>query len=190
MTRSDESDGSDSYMNPQRDEVMMKARLNRVGFTLPELMVVVAVIVLVFGVMLPVLGVAREKARRVNCAGNLKSMGLALLMYSGDFDGYFVNVNGNSPRHGNFEPIAGANYCQDGKVWACPSRSVVLTLCANSAYRYIGSGLKDDNARAKSSSLAYDERGNHPENRWMNILMIDGHAEGGRPGSRASMVND
>ena len=58
---------------------------------------------------------AREKARRVNCAGNLKQIGLSLLMYSGDFDGFFPNKN-TTTANVNFDPLVTQNYIQDGKV--------------------------------------------------------------------------
>ncbi len=169
----------------------MKARLNRDGFTFPEMLLLAVVIVVAIGILMPLVPRRSPDARRVNCAGNLKQVGMALLMYSEDHESYFVNVNANSPRHGNFEPLTIRNYIQDGKVWSCPARGEVLTLCSNSAYRYIGSGLKDDNAQATSVSLAYDELGNHPKKKdWVNVLMVDGHVEGGKPGSKPWLVND
>ncbi|MBP7053967.1 MAG: type II secretion system protein [Phycisphaerae bacterium] len=59
------------------------------GFTLIELLVVIAVISLLLAVLIPSLNKARSAARRVVCSHNLKQVGLAVDMYTGDSDGYY-----------------------------------------------------------------------------------------------------
>lgn len=63
----------------------------RRGFTLVELLVVMAVIALLAAIILPVLAKARTQGRISRCQANLRQIGLAFQMYADDCDGAYPN---------------------------------------------------------------------------------------------------
>ena len=91
----------------------------KAGFTLIEILVVIAIIALLAAILFPVFGRARENARRSACQSNLKQIGLALSQYVDDNDGYMPFFNYNTLI---------APYVKNTQIFVCPDDSTGGTL--------------------------------------------------------------
>src|SRR5690349_15526385 len=61
------------------------------GFTLVELLVVMAIIAVLIAILLPAMSRAREQSRRIKCMSNIRQLTMAWMMYAGDNHGYLCN---------------------------------------------------------------------------------------------------
>jgi prepilin-type N-terminal cleavage/methylation domain-containing protein/prepilin-type processing-associated H-X9-DG protein len=66
------------------------ARAGKRGFTLVELLVVIGIIAVLIGILMPVLGRAREQGRNARCLSNLRQIGAAMNLYSAENKGFIV----------------------------------------------------------------------------------------------------
>lgn len=125
--------------------------MRRTGFTLVELLAVIAIMAMLIGILIPALRSTRQQARAVACGSNLKQLALALMVYdqeNGTFPHGFDDHGMVTPPGGypgdasrdlqgwwwfhSLSRIQGENYGKGTILW-CPSRSVKnpYVLCGN-----------------------------------------------------------
>ena len=107
------------------------AATQRRAFTLIELLVVVGIIAILLSILIPTLSRARDQARRVACASNLRQLMYAAMMYSKENKGgWYITAHDYSSD--SLESLI-PGYIKDPKVAVCPgTRNVVdLRVVAN-----------------------------------------------------------
>lgn len=65
----------------------------RGGFTLIEMLIVIAIIGILAAMLMPAISKANELARQVYCTNNLKAMGSTALSYANEWSGWYVPVH-------------------------------------------------------------------------------------------------
>ena len=94
------------------------------GFTLIELLVVIAIISLLVSILLPSLNRAKELAKGVICASNMRNCGLATLLYTEDHGGKILEYTWNGTEEVVWhEALVDGDYLESGEILLCPSHA-------------------------------------------------------------------
>jgi prepilin-type N-terminal cleavage/methylation domain-containing protein len=131
------------------------------AFTLIELLTVIAIIAILAGILIPVVGRVRDQARIAVCASNLRQVGVGLYLYASDNDDRLPPISRTASSFTSYWMDNGRNlgallvggYVDDDKVLFCPSRDIDPEEALN--YNGIGNVNADGTRRRSSFPARY-----------------------------------
>lgn len=107
----------------------------RKGFTLIDLLVVIAIISILAAIPFPVFARARENARRSSCQSNLKQIGLGFMQYSQDYDEKFPLARPGAAGTATWD-VSLQPYLKSTQILVCPSDSTAPSVDMSSVLGY------------------------------------------------------
>jgi prepilin-type N-terminal cleavage/methylation domain-containing protein/prepilin-type processing-associated H-X9-DG protein len=129
------------------------------AFTLIELLAVIAIIGVLAGIVLAVLGTSRESARIAQCGSNLRQIGVAMQTYSNDHKGMFPALyNGTEGAWSN--ALTAQGYLPlVNTVFQCPSDPYSSTVPRPRSYVYCSLGMMNGTGDPDNySNAGYQQR--------------------------------
>lgn len=146
-------------------------------FTLVELLVVVAIIGVLISMLMPALSKAREASKSAVCISNLRQIGIAIISYEGEGEGYLPKID----KIDRFL-IGRGSSGDENSAWLCPSRKPFSYVTEEKplCYTFNKNGLEWADKKnislivnTDTSLIAGDGKLNMPWGAW---IMIDGDA--------------
>jgi prepilin-type N-terminal cleavage/methylation domain-containing protein/prepilin-type processing-associated H-X9-DG protein len=117
----------------------MNSKTQKHAFTLIELLVVIAIIAILAAILFPVFAQAKQAAKKTADLSNIKQIGLALMLYAGDYDDRTPSVRmmgmGDSTWVDSLQPYSGSKLLNrspldDSALWGNGSRFTTYGLNA------------------------------------------------------------
>ena len=150
------------------------------------------IIAVLAGMLLPALGSAREKARRIACTSNLKQIGLSLKQYAMDYNDSFPE----KANAAGLEQLRANDYLTDYGVYTCPSTTTIAgtgtePLTPNNCdYIYLSGFMEGSSYKNNLPDIpiAFDVPSDHRN--YINILFQDGHVQGFSTGGQLHNATD
>ena len=131
-------------------------RRKKIGFTLVELLVVMAIISILAAMLLPALSRARAQARAAACRSNMKQIGYAYGMYQTDYDEFFPTSNNVSFQMdaNGWEALWNAGVIEDVNTYILPIQVLAHGNYLNEGWRDNRDRIADTICRCPSDRAA------------------------------------
>jgi prepilin-type N-terminal cleavage/methylation domain-containing protein/prepilin-type processing-associated H-X9-DG protein len=161
----------------------------RRGFTLIELIVVIAVVAVLVAIAFPVTSHVLQSARAATCISNLNNLGIALNLYLGEHNETMPTLQAARQSISQNVPVIDNTlnaYARDPRVFVCPGDIQGIAAATGTSYFWnsVLNGQSAAHLQFFSSNglnsqipILSDKEGFHPyaANK-VNLLYADGHA--------------